>query len=52
MGEILSNYVTCDEQEINFQNIQKMHTAQFQIKRKKIKKWDEDFYRHFPKEDI
>ena len=36
---------------INLQNIQKVHAAQHQ-KKKKTKKWTEDLNRHFSKDDI
>ena len=39
-------------QGINLQNIQKVHAAQHQKKKKTTKKWTEDLNRHFSKDDI
>ena len=41
----------CDQQGLNFQNIQTVHTTQYQKKTNSIKKWAEVLNRYFSKED-
>lgn len=43
------NFCKCDQQAGNYQNIQIAHTAQYQKKKKPIKKWAEDLSIHSPK---
>ena len=50
MGENI--YKQCNQQGLNFQNIQIAHVTQYQKNRKLNQKWAEDPNRYFFKEDI